>query len=82
MEALALHIRDMNATRTAAGSYIKATDIGCGYTRFEVSRDGVKPVVFHGRVSDKHMCGAKCRNSTGPSCTCSCGGHNHGKDRW
>jgi hypothetical protein len=23
-------------------------------------------------------CGASCRNATGPSCDCSCGGHNHG----
>lgn len=28
--------------------------------------------------SDKHVCGAKCLNSKGPSCECSCGGANHG----
>lgn len=25
-----------------------------------------------------HECGARCRNSTGPSCECSCKGQNHG----
>lgn len=30
------------------------------------------------RISDKHVCGAKCLNSKGPSCECSCGGANHG----
>ena len=33
-----------------------------------------------GRVSDKHLCGAKCLASKGPSCECSCGGKNHGKE--
>lgn len=31
-----------------------------------------------GKFSDKHVCGAKCLNSKGPSCECSCGGKNHG----
>lgn len=31
-----------------------------------------------GRFSEKHVCGAKCLNSKGPSCECSCGGANHG----
>ena len=26
----------------------------------------------------EHTCGAKCRNSKGPNCDCSCGGKNHG----
>jgi hypothetical protein len=26
----------------------------------------------------EHVCGAKCRNSTGFVCECSCGGANHG----
>lgn len=30
-----------------------------------------------GSVSEK-KCGARCMASTGPSCECSCGGHNHG----
>lgn len=29
-------------------------------------------------VSEKHVCGAKCIASKGPSCECSCGGKNHG----
>lgn len=32
-----------------------------------------------GKVSEKHVCGARCLNSTGPSCECSCGGANHGR---
>jgi len=31
-----------------------------------------------GRHSERHICGTKCLASTGPSCTCSCGGKNHG----
>ncbi len=31
-----------------------------------------------GVKSDKHTCGAKCLTSFGTSCTCSCGGKNHG----
>lgn len=31
-----------------------------------------------GKVSDRHVCGARCMASTGPSCECSCGGRNHG----
>lgn len=72
----------MMTTKTETGSYIQATELCPGITSFCVSREGMTTVRFTGRVSDKHTCGAKCRNSTGPSCTCSCGGHNHGKDRW
>lgn len=43
---------------------------GCGLHR------GASPV--RGTVSTKHVCGAKCLASTGPSCECSCGGKNHG----
>jgi hypothetical protein len=35
-----------------------------------------KPVA--GKISVKHVCGAKCLNSTGHVCECSCGGKNHG----
>lgn len=30
------------------------------------------------KISAKHVCGAKCIASKGPSCECSCGGKNHG----
>lgn len=30
-----------------------------------------------GKISEKVKCGAKCRNSLGPSCSCECGGRNH-----
>lgn len=32
-----------------------------------------------GRVVADHECGAKCLNSKGHVCECSCGGENHGK---
>ena len=69
-------------TRTASGGYLIASDLGSGFTRFTVEREGHKLVTFHGRTGEDRKCGAKCRNSVGPSCTCSCGGHAHGKDRW
>lgn len=31
-----------------------------------------------GRYKPEIACSAKCRNATGPSCDCSCGGANHG----
>lgn len=31
-----------------------------------------------GKLSTKHICGAKCMASHGPTCECSCGGANHG----
>lgn len=43
---------------------------GCGRNR------GAEAV--RGRVSHKHVCGAKCLASKGPTCECSCGGKNHG----
>lgn len=33
---------------------------------------------LHGRTVETIACTAKCRNATGPSCDCSCGGANHG----
>ncbi len=35
-------------------------------------------ILVRGKVSHKHLCGAKCLASKGPSCECSCGGKNHG----
>lgn len=32
---------------------------------------------LRGTVTAK-ACGARCMSSTGPSCECACGGHNHG----
>lgn len=31
-----------------------------------------------GKISERHVCGARCMASTGPNCECSCGGQNHG----
>jgi hypothetical protein len=40
---------------------------------------GVYPLTRGGGYySDKVKCGARCVNAIGPSCDCSCGGHNHG----
>jgi hypothetical protein len=44
------------------------TEAGCVQTMV------LTPV--RGKVSAV-KCGAKCRNSLGPSCSCECGGHNH-----
>lgn len=33
-----------------------------------------------GHYSEKHVCGARCVNATGPNCDCQCGGENHGKN--
>jgi hypothetical protein len=46
----------------------KCVACGCGF----------KMVQVIGKVSADHKCGAKCLASKGPSCTCSCGGKNHG----
>jgi hypothetical protein len=43
---------------------------GCGMNR--------SAEMVRGKVSHKHLCGAKCLASKGPSCECSCGGKNHG----
>jgi hypothetical protein len=43
---------------------------GCGQPR--------RATAVNGKTSHKHVCGAKCMASTGPSCECSCGGQNHG----
>lgn len=32
-----------------------------------------------GRISEVHICDARCMASRGPNCECSCGGANHGK---
>lgn len=46
--------------------------VACGCGR-QVSLKRVQGVV------NDHVCNAKCMNSTGPSCECSCGGANHGR---
>lgn len=33
---------------------------------------------LNGKYSAKHECGSRCMASTGPSCSCTCGGANHG----
>ena len=36
---------------------------------------------FKARTTNR-TCGAQCRNAMGPSCSCECGGRNHGADLW
>ena len=69
-------------TNTATAARIEKCEVTPGTFVFTVWREGQKPVRFAGTVRESVKCGAKCRNSMGPSCTCSCGGHSHGKDRW
>ena len=61
------------------GARTEAAQVAPGITRFTVWRDGQKPVVFMGKLG-KRECGARCTSSLGPSCSCTCGGHNHGLD--
>ena len=56
-------------------------EVAPGIIAFYLYREGRKPTLVTGRVG-KRACGARCRNSLGPSCTCRCGGHNHGRDLW
>lgn len=52
--------------RTSTG-YVNCPDHGA----YKVKR-------LDGRHSPDVPCTEKCVNATGPSCDCSCGGHNHG----
>lgn len=45
-----------------------------------VNRHKVFPVkAVKGTYSEKHQCDSRCLNARGWSCTCSCGGANHGR---
>ena len=35
--------------------------------------------LIKGELNHAHECGDKCMTSKGPSCSCSCGGANHGR---
>ena len=48
-------------------------DIPCPTCGFE--RDAN---IINGRFVADQKCGGKCVNATGPSCSCQCGGENHG----
>jgi hypothetical protein len=41
---------------------------------------GVYGHTIQGKISDKILCGAKCRSSKGPVCECTCGGEMHGSN--
>lgn len=51
---------------------VKAGWIFCGCGRPAVAK-GFKP------VHSEKKCGAVCQGATGPSCSCECGGENHGQ---
>ena len=38
----------------------------------------VRIVMVRGTYSARHVCNPKCESSHGPTCTCQCGGKNHG----
>jgi hypothetical protein len=69
----------MNTTQTIRRT--EPTQVMPGHVRFYVFREGMKPVQVDGTVSSR-KCGARCANSLGPSCSCECGGHNHGRSLW
>jgi hypothetical protein len=66
---------------TATGRRSDVYEDVAGGVRFWIFRDGKKPIQVDGRKSTK-KCGARCTNSLGPSCSCECGGHNHGRSIW
>jgi hypothetical protein len=70
----------MNTTQTTA-TRSTPTQILPGHVRFYIYRDGKKPVQVDA-VHGSRKCGARCTSSLGPSCSCECGGENHGRDLW
>lgn len=61
-----------------SGAYARSNEnyravCSCGRGTYGVELREVKI-----KITD-HKCGAKCRNSKGPNCDCSCGGRNHGQ---
>jgi hypothetical protein len=61
----------LNAYNTLDGVLYKYADHGCDGRSLKVNR--VKGIF----VADK-PCDARCMGATGPNCSCSCGGENHG----
>lgn len=59
----------------------EVSEVMTGHVRFWIFRDGKKPIQVDGTKSTR-KCGARCTNSLGPSCSCECGGHNHGRSVW
>lgn len=53
---------------------VSRADCACGKSVY-----GVELRLIQGRFVPDHKCGARCRNSKGPTCDCSCGGANHGQ---
>ena len=66
---------------TATARRSDVSEVMTGHIRFWIFRDGKKPVQVDG-VKSTRKCGARCMNSLGPSCSCECGGHSHGKAVW
>jgi hypothetical protein len=48
------------------------------WARCWTCRSVFKCAEVRGKFSSRHVCGAKCLASKGPTCECSCGGKNHG----
>ena len=64
--------------RCPAGHVTKAgwDEVVGGWLRCSCGRQGVAKT-FAPVLSEK-VCGARCAGATGPACSCSCGGENHG----
>ena len=81
---------DVEGLETGRSLLLVRTHYGEPEWRLYVRRADTDPGVLPGTYSwapetgrvGKRACGARCRNSLGPSCTCRCGGHNHGRDLW
>lgn len=63
-------------TRVKADSEWMRPIRNCPSCSRELRREHIKPL--YGHIAPSVSCGPKCRNATGPSCDCSCGGANHG----
>lgn len=74
---------EINAiAKCSAGHVIKGTwgeDVRGGWLRCGCGRQAVAKT-FAPVLNDK-PCGARCTGATGPACSCSCGGENHGGGR-
>lgn len=64
---------------TDAGDFVAMNDSSRAACACGRSVYGVELRIVQGRFSPDHKCGARCRNSKGHTCDCSCGGANHGQ---
>jgi len=64
-----------------AGHFVQAmwADVRGGWIECPCGRPAIAKG-FHATVSEK-TCDGRCTSAMGPSCSCECGGRNHGADK-